>query len=152
MTAKQEDATQEAAEAAGLPKVSKSELDKARKEGILEAAREAAKDSFRYATDGNLPGEETTGRKYANMHDIMQWEPLLKLGLEEFQERLAKDAENPVPEEKAAGLLELERSGQNRTQYVQALMKRLDIKTPYEVTQAGPGYTNDVRPVTTLVA
>lgn len=149
MTDKKDNAQQAAAEAVGLPKVSQSEIDKAKKEGVLEAAKEDAKNSYRFATDGNLPGEGG-GPAYPGSDDIMQWEPLLGLGIDEFTARIADGSDNPVPEEKAAGLLKLERAGQNRTPYVQALCKRLGIKSPYEVTDAGPGYTNDVTNVTSL--
>lgn len=94
---------------------------------------------------------ETAGQKYPGMHEVMQFAPLLDLGLEEFEKAIKEGADDPVPEEKVAGLLELERSGKNRTDYVQALCKRLGVKSPYEVTAAGPGYTNDVA-ATTAVA
>ncbi|RPF70449.1 hypothetical protein [Aurantiacibacter spongiae] len=149
MSNKTDTAEQEAAVAAGLPKVSQSEIDKAKKEGALEAAKEQAKDSYRYATDGNLPGE-TTGPKYPGSSDIMQFAPILDLDIDAFKDRVKEGSDDPVPEEKVAGLLELERSGQNRTDYVKALCKRLDVDSPYEVTTAGPGYTNDVSPITKL--
>lgn len=143
----------EVAENAGLPSVSKSEIEKAKKEGVLEAAKEAAKDAYRYA-DGTLPGDpEQAPRQFTGMHDIMQFEPLLSLGIDAFTDKIAenpKPGEPPVPEEKVAGLLELERSGKNRTEFVKAMMKRLKVKSPYEVTKAGPGYTNDTTPVSAL--
>jgi hypothetical protein len=40
--------------------------------------------------------------------------------------------------ETAKGLLDLERSGQNRTEYVEALCKRLGVDDPRDVTHAGP--------------
>lgn len=147
---KNQTAEQEAVEAIGSPSVSQKELDAAKKEGVLEAAKEDAKASYRYATDGNLASSEGGGPKYFGMHDIMQWEGMLDLGIDEFRDRTKADSDNPIPEEKCAGLLELERSGRNRTPYVKALCDRLGVKSPYEVTQAGPGYTNDVAPVTAL--
>lgn len=142
-------AEQEAAEAVGIGSVSQKELDSARKEGALEAAKEQGKAAFQYATDGNLLGEGG-GPKYPGMHEVMQFAPILDLGLEAFQDRIKEGSDNPVPEEKVAGLLELERSGQNRTDYVKALCKRLGVDSPYEVTTAGPGYTNDVSNTTKL--
>lgn len=149
MTDKTNTPEQEAAEAAGLPIVSKAELDKAKKDGILESAKEQAKDSFKYLTDGNLPSP-ASGPAYPGSDDIMQWEPLLRLSLDDFKARVAEGGDAPVSEEKLAGLLKLERAGQNRTDYVKALMIRLGIKSPYEVTDAGPDYTNDTTPVTKL--
>ena len=150
MSTKEKSAEQEAAEAIGIGKVSQSELDKARKEGALEAAKEQGKDAFRYATDGNLPGGDGGGPKYAGSSDIMQYADILDLGLDSFKKRIEEGSDSPVPEEKVAGLLELERSGKNRTDYVKALCKRLGVDSPYEVTTAGPGYTNDTAPVTEL--
>ena len=112
--------------------------------------KEAAKDSYRYATDGNLPGEPSGGPRWPGKSEVMQFAHLLGLGIEEFEAAIADDADVLVAEDKVAGLMELERSGQNRTPYVKALMKRLGVSSPYEVTAAGPGYTNDVQPVTQL--
>lgn len=147
MSTKTDTAEQDAAEAVGLPKVSDSELAKAKKDGILEAAKEAAKDSYKYATDGNLMGE-VTGNTYPGHDDIMQFEPLLRtLGVDEFTKAIAEDG--PVPEEKVYGLLALERNGQNRTDYVKAMMKRLGLKAD-ELPGGGPDYTNDTTPITSL--
>lgn len=133
----------------GLPKLSESDLEAARLEGMKEAVKESAKDTYKALTDGENLGDPPA-RQFIGKDDIMGFEPLLSLGVAEFEARIAEKSDNPVPEEKVAGLLELERSGQNRTPYVQAMVKRLGIKSPYEVTSAGPGYTNDVHPVTEL--
>lgn len=139
------------AENSALPKVSAAEIEKAQKQGILDAKAEAAGDTYQALTDGNLPGAPPA-RQWHGKDDIMQYEPLLRLGIDEFKDRIAEGEEGApgVPEEKVAGLLELERSGQNRTDYVKAMCERLDVESPYEVTSAGPGYTNDVTPVTKL--
>lgn len=147
--AKNQTAAQEAASAVNV-KVSQSELDNARKEGALEGAKEAGKNAYIYSIDNGL-GAETSARQFTGMHEIMQYAYLLGLGVEAFEAAVKEDAEPAIPEEKAAGLLELERSGQNRTPYVKALMARLKVKSPYEVTQAGPGYTNDVSATTVAI-
>lgn len=150
MTTKKQTPEQEAAESAGLPAVSQSEIDSAKKDGILDAAKENAKDSFKYLTDGNLSAP-ASGPQYPGSSDIMQFEPVLRLGVDEFKARIADDkTETAIPEEKIAGLLGLERAGQNRTEYVKSLMARLGVKSPYEVTPAGPDYTNDATPVSKL--
>ena len=149
MSTKEKTAEEQAAESIGVGKVSQSELDKAKKEGVLEAAKNEAAASYRYATDGNLPGE-SAGDKYPGRHEVMQYADVLTLDLNTFEKRIKDGAEDPIPEEKVAGLLELERSGQNRTDYVKALCKRLGVDSPYEVTSAGPGYTNDVTAITKL--
>lgn len=125
------------------------EKAEAQKEGIRERVKQQAGDVYQALTDGNLPGAPPS-RQFLGKDDIMQYEPLLSLGVDEFKARIAENSDAPVPEEKVAGLLELERSGQNRTDYVQAMCKRLKVKSPYEVTNAGPGYTNDTTPVTRL--
>lgn len=142
------EAKQEAAASMGV-KVTEAQLEKARAEGAIEAEKEAAKDAYRYATDGNLPSD-SAGPKYVGMDEIMQYAPIIGLGIDEFKARIAENSDDPVPEEKVAGLLSLERSGQNRTDYVRALCDRLGVKSPYEVTNAGPGYTNDTSPITAL--
>lgn len=124
----------------------------AQAEGVKEAIKESAKDTYEALTDGNLPGEPPA-RQFTGMDDIMRFEPLLDLGVAEFEDRIGDEpAANavPIPEEKVAGLLSLERAGRNRTPYVQAMCKRLGVKSPTEVTNAGPGYTNDVHPITEL--
>lgn len=148
MSTKEKTAEEQAVEALGVGKVSQSEIDKAKKEGVLEAAKEDAKASYRYATDGNLASEQT-GRQYPGSSDIMQFAPLLDLGVDAFKDRIKEGADNPVPEEKVYGLLALERNGQNRTDYVQAMMKRLDLKAD-ELPGGGPDYTNDTTPITKL--
>lgn len=133
----------------GLSALSPTEKADAQKEGQVEAVKEAAKDTYQYLTDGNLMGDPPA-RQFTGMDDIMQFEPLLSLDPDAFEKAIGTKADMPLPEEKVAGLLELERSGQNRTPYVQAMCKRLGVKSPYEVTKAGPDYTNDVRPITAL--
>jgi hypothetical protein len=131
----------------GLSAPSGAALDKAQQEGVAEAVKESAKDTYKALTDGNLPGEPTANR-FTGMDDIMQYAPLLELDVEAFQQRV--EAGGPVPHEKVAGLLSLERAGKNRTPYVKALCTRLGVDSPREVTNAGPGYTNDVHPITEL--
>jgi len=48
------------------------------------------------------------------------------------------------------GLLALERNGQNRTDYVKAAIKRLKLTKDDPLPGGGPGYTNDVHPVSDL--
>lgn len=125
----------------------------AQAEGVKEAIKEDAKATYESLTDGNLPGVEPA-RQFNGMDDIMRFEGLLDLGVAEFEDRISETPEAPVgaplPEEKVAGLLSLERAGRNRTPYVKALCDRLGVKSPYEVTPAGPGYTNDIHPITDL--
>lgn len=131
----------------GLKAPSDAEREKAQAEGIKEAVKESAKDAYQALTDGALPGAPPA-RQFTGMDDIMQYAGILDLDYEAFAERIEKGG--PVPEEKVAGLLSLERAGKNRTLYVRALMNRLDIDHPREVTSAGPDYTHDETPVSDL--
>lgn len=134
-------------EATGLPKLSDAELAAAQKEGVKEAAKEQAKDSAAFLADNEPPAPPA--KQWHGKDEIMQYAHIVDLDIEAFEEAIA-EKDGGIPEEKVAGLLELERSGKNRTDYVQALCKRLGVKSPYEVTSAGPDYTNDVTPVTKL--
>lgn len=133
----------------GLTAPSASQKAAAQVEGATEAVKDKAKDVYNYLTDGNLPGDPP-GRQFTGKSEIMQYAHIVDLGLDEFVAAVQDDAVPAIPEEKCAGLLELERSGKNRTDYVQALMKRLKVKSPYEVTSAGPAFTNDVTSITKL--
>jgi hypothetical protein len=128
---------------------SAAQVASAQAEGVKEAIKEDAKDVYESLTDGNLPGEPPA-RQFTGMDDIMRFEPLLDLGVDEFQRRIGDDTDGGIAEEKVAGLLSLERAGRNRTPYVKAMVDRLGVDSPYEVTNAGPGYTNDVHPITEL--
>lgn len=129
--------------------LSPEEQAEARKEGAKEDVKEAAKDMHRSLTDGNLPGEPPA-RQWHGMDEIQGYADVIDLGFEAFKERISEKAESPIPEEKVAGLLALERAGQNRTDFVKALCKRLGVKDPREVTSAGPDYTNDTTAVSKL--
>jgi hypothetical protein len=148
-------AVQQAAEAvennSGLNAPSGSELAKAQKEGVAEAVKESAKDAYQSLTDGTLPGAPPA-RQFTGMDDIQQYAGILDLDPIAFEDAVKEQPKNrpAIGEEKIAGLLSLERAGKNRTPYVRALMHRLDISHPHEVTTAGPGYTNDIHPVTDL--
>lgn len=131
----------------GLHAPSGARLAKAQAEGVADAVRENAKDTYQALTDGNLPGDPPA-RQFTGMDDIQQYAGILDLDLDAFRDRVEKGGS--LPEEKVAGLLSLERAGRNRTPYVQALMARLGVKSPREVTIAGPGYTNDIHPISEL--
>jgi hypothetical protein len=131
------------------PELSEAETLDAEKQGVKNAVTQSAETNFatQSATENN---DEYAGDKWPDRHEIMQWSGLVSLGLDEFKAAIKDGATPYVPEGKVAGLLELERSGQNRTEYVEALCKRLGVKSPLEVTSAGPGHTNDVTSITKL--
>lgn len=128
--------------------LTEAELAAARKEGAKEDAKEAAKDTHRFMTDGQNLGE-TPKQQWLGHDEIMPFAPVLELGVEDFEKRIKPTADNPLPEEKVYGLLALERNGQNRTPYVKAMMKQLKLKAD-ELPGGGPAYTNDVTNITDL--
>lgn len=132
------------------PELSKSEVAEAEKQGVKNALTQSAQTNFitQSATENNDP--DYVGDRWPDRHEIMQYAGMINLGLDEFVKAVADGATPNIPEGKVAGLLELERSGQNRTEYVRALCKRLGVKSPTEVTSAGPGHTNDVTSLTKL--
>ncbi len=131
-----------------IPELTDADKAAARKEGATEALKESAKESYQYLTDGNLPGDgEGSHLRWPTKSDIMQFAYIIDLPIDEFEERVSGKT-MPLAEDKVAGLLELEKSGQNRTPYVEALVKRLGVKSVREVTAAGPNYTNDVSTTT----
>lgn len=127
-----------------LPDVSTKETAKAKKDGVLGAISDAAGKQF-LATDGNLAQEDAprviqgTGNVFHLAH-ILEYMP----------DRLAKvvagkvEGEPALSEGQIASLLEVERSGKNRTDIVKVLCDQLGVKSPYEVTGAGPAWTNPV--------
>lgn len=130
--------------------VSDGEAAQAQKDGALEDVKDTAKAARHALTDGNLPGEPSR-HPYNGWDEIMPWADLINLGVDEFENRVAKHPEgfDPIPDAKVYGLLALERNGQNRTPYVKAMMKRLHLKAD-ELPGGGPDYTNDVTNITKL--
>lgn len=131
--------------------ISDAEAKKARHEGAIEAVKEQGKDARDFLTDGNLPGEPSTD-PYAGSDESQQYAWMIDQGLDAFTELLNRK-DSPVTEVKAAGLLNLERAGQNRTEYVKLLMKRLKLSGKddlLKVTSAGPSYTNDLTNISEL--
>lgn len=132
-----------------IPELSAAEKRAAQKEGVKEAHKEGAKDYAR-AHDGENPGDPP-GNQFVGSDEIILWAPLLDLSAEELKDRIDGKHPNPVPEEKVAGLLKLERNGRNRTEWVKVLLDRLPVDSVYDVPGAGgPAYTNDTTNVTAL--
>lgn len=104
-------------------------------------AKEAVEEEARLST-GN-ESDEINVNRWQGSDEINGWEHYLELSPDALAS--AVKAGGPVPEEKVAGLLILERNGQNRTTYVKLLKDRLGIKDILkELPQAGgPGFTND---------
>lgn len=147
---KAETAPQEAQDATirNFPELTDAEREAAEKEGVKAAYARSAETNFltRSATE-----TDSAGDRWPDRHEIMQWAHMVDLELDAFKAAIDANADPAVPESKVAGLMELERSGQNRTEYVKAMCDRLGVSSPLEVTNAGPGYTNDVTAVNKIV-
>lgn len=124
-----------------LPDVPAKAVEEAQLQGIKDAIAEDAGARFR-ATDGVGVTEETTG--ITPTYDVFQLQHLVDLAPDALEKALKGDGGPVISLGQAAGLLEVERSGKNRTDIVKVLVDYLGIKSPYEVTDAGPNYTNRV--------
>ena len=148
MAAKKNETEANVEKNSALPALSESELAQARREGAKQDVQEAAKDQHRFLTDMGIPGEPS---RLINITDeTTPLAPLLDLNEDALQARFDPKSDAPLGEEKVGALLALERAGKNRTSYVQLLCKQLGVKSPYEVTSAGPPYTNDTTNITEI--
>ena len=127
-----------------LPDLPKADVEQAKKDGALEAVKEGAKQRFK-STDGVGVTEDTATGPQAT-YDVFHLQHLVDLDPDQLKKTLdgKSDPVIPLTEGQIGGLLEVERSGKNRTDVVKVFCDRLGIKSPYEVTDAGPAYTNDV--------
>jgi hypothetical protein len=133
------------AEVRNYPELSDAEREAAEKEGVKAAVAQSAQTNF--STRSATENVDPEGDRWPDRSDIMQFESFLDLDGDAFVDAIALKKENGIAESKVAGLLGLERAGRNRTFHVEAMMKRLGVKDVYEVTNAGPGYTNDTTPM-----
>lgn len=125
-----------------LPDIAAKDVEAAKIAGVKDAIAESAKAQFK-ATDGI----SVTSDPYPGIvpdYNVFQLQDLVDLEPDALKDRLDGKT-GPAPSlGQAAALLEVERSGKNRTDIVDVFCKHLGIKAPYEVTDAGPNYTNDV--------
>ncbi len=130
--------------------VTDAEAKKARHEGALDAVKDAAKDARVSLTDGAQPGDPAIDR-WPGSDESQQYAYMIEDAPDAFDKRV-NGKDSPVTDVMAAGLLKLERAGQNRTPYVKTLLKRLGLKGSEigEVTSAGPAYTNDMSLISDL--
>lgn len=130
--------------------ISPAEAKKARHEGALETVKEDAAAARRSLTDGAQPGEPSTD-VYAGSDESQQYAYMIEDGPDDFEKRV-NGKDSVVTDVMAAGLLKLERAGQNRTPYVKTLLKKLKLKGSEinKVTSAGPAYTNDMSLISDL--
>lgn len=126
-----------------LPDVPAKLVEEAKLEGVKEAIAESAKAQFK-ATDGvAVTSDPEPG--IVPTYDVFHLQDQLERTPDAMKDWLQGKDGGAVPSlGQVAGLVEVERSGKNRTDVVKVLCAHLGIKSPYEVTDAGPNYTNDV--------
>ena len=127
------------------------EIAEANKQGVLDKVRENANTQ----ADPSVQGEPPEGDTYIGKSEIMPWAHYVDYDLDTLKAALDPKADNAIADNKVAGLLGLERGGKNRTDFVKAYMDRLrkanpKLKSVYDVTDAGPAWTNDVSSVTKI--
>lgn len=129
-----------------------AEKAEALKEGALEAVKQSGHDAYLAMTDGVQLSDAPPQNRWLGSDEIQMWAHVIDYGVEQFEDAVSEKPKDgdPIPDTKVAGLLKLERAGKNRTPYVAALKKRLKIDSVYEVTDAGPDYTNDITPTSKL--
>lgn len=134
--------------------LSKGEIAKAQKEGALDYIKDGSKNAMR--SDTGTTGDPEAMAEAERLRVPAGFEstfvaPLLDLSVDDLKRRLTDEkAQDFIPFDTAKGLLALERAGKNRTSYVKLLCGVIGVKSPYEVTDAGPAYTNDTSNVTEL--
>ncbi len=134
--------------------VSEKEIKDAQKDGALEAIKDGAQKAA--VTDSGTPGDPETSAQAERFRvspslNTTFIAALLDLSSDELKRRLKDDkAADFIEFENAKGLLALERAGKNRTDYVRVLCDAIGVKSPTEVTTAGPAYTNDVSSISEL--
>lgn len=130
-----------------LPNVATDDVEAAKAEGVKQAIADSAAEQYKQ-TDGNLAVEDNVPPKIVPTNDATHMDYLLDLEPNKLKDTLTgkdKPADSGIPTQgQIASLLEMERSGKNREDMVQALCEVLGVDSPYEVTDAGPNYTNVV--------
>ncbi len=127
----------------GLPDLSAADVKAAKAEGIKQALAESAKREFAQS-NGTEAEEPPAVIQLTN--DAMHLADMLEMQPDDLKKRLLGKDESQIMLKQGtiASLLEMERSGENRTDIVKVLCDVLGIDSPYEVTDAGPAWTNRV--------
>jgi len=134
--------------------LSGKEIEEAKKEGVKDYIKEGSKASMVADTGTTADPEDLAeSERFRVAPDLNTTfiAPFLDLNEDELKRRLKdQKADDSIGFEEAKGLLALERAGRNRTNYVKLLCDAIGVKSPLEVTSAGPSYTNDASNITAL--
>lgn len=135
-----------------FPEPKPAEIKAARKEGVKDAIRESTKDA--YVSGANEGYGDAPTQRFAGLKEVSHLQDLVDLPEDDLADLLHGKGDHvhsgKLSEAQIAGLLEVERSGKNRTNVVKLLCKRLGVSDPREVTSAGPAHTNDTTNITAL--
>lgn len=135
-------------------KLSRKEIEDAQKEGALDYIKDGSKNAMR--SDTGTTGDPDDAEKVQKFKvdpslNTTFIADFLDLSADDLNRRLTDTkADDFIDFENAKGLLALERSGKNRTEHVKVLIKAIGVDSPYQVTTAGPPYTNDTSNITDL--
>ena len=137
-----------------FPEPKPAEIKALRAEGVKDAIKESTKDAYISGANEGYGDDATATQRFNGMKEVAHLNDLVDLPEDDLNDLLNGKSDHPhagrLTDAQVAGLLEVERSGKNRTSHVKVLMKRLGIKSPYEATAAGPAYTNDTTNITAL--
>jgi hypothetical protein len=134
-----------------FPEPKPAEIKSLRAEGVKEAIKESTKDAYIAGANEGY-GDDASGERFGGSREVSHLQDLVDLPEDDLADLLDGKGDHVhsgrLSEGQIAGLLEVERSGKNRTNVVRLLCKRLKIKSPYEATAAGPAFTNDTSNIT----
>jgi hypothetical protein len=137
-----------------FPEPKPAEIKEAKAEGVKDAIRESTKDAYISGANEGYGDNDTATQRFTGVREVGHLQDLVDLPEDDLADLLHGKGDHArsgtLTEAQIAGLLEVERSGKNRTGHVRLFCKRLGIKSPYEVTSAGPAYTNDTTNITAL--
>lgn len=137
-----------------FPEPKPAEIKAARADGVKDAIRESTKDAYISGANEGYGDDSAVTQRFTGVREVGHLQDLVDLPEDDLGDLLDGKGDHPrsgrLTDAQVAGLLEVERSGKNRTGHVKVLMKRLGVKSPYEVTSAGPAYTNDTTNITAL--
>lgn len=124
-----------------------AERKEAQHEGIIEAVKEATTNLIKQ--DVGTTGDPVAAPRFQPPYEVSRLEFIVDLPEVELKKALDPKSAT-LTDQQVAGLLEVERSGKNRTNIVTLFMNRLDVGNVGEATAAGPTFTNDVTATTAL--